>query len=254
MKKTIDISANIGDEAVAMKKTTKQIFVAVVLGVLTCSGSAFANLIIAIDNTGANHPVNVDNPRAWNFGITQTGADYFSANGISFDSALFDAKLHNDTSAPLVFSVYSGLGGNVNGNSVLASVSVPYTEFNQQYLGGAGKLFTFAPQTFTMGYYSATLTSTAPDQATQDYFLKQGKLVLMNADQTLLDSSYWLQDQGTGNATSTPPPGSLGGGGSGGGSGGGGVVAVPETSTWVMGFLALGAAGFMARRNAKLSA
>ena len=32
------------------------------------------------------------------------------------------------------------------------------------------------------------------------------------------------------------------------------VAAVPETSTWVMGFLALGAVGFMARRNAKLSA
>ncbi|MEI8311542.1 MAG: PEP-CTERM sorting domain-containing protein [Verrucomicrobiota bacterium] len=33
-----------------------------------------------------------------------------------------------------------------------------------------------------------------------------------------------------------------------------GVAAVPETSTWVMGFLALGAVGFMVRRNAKLTA
>jgi len=32
-----------------------------------------------------------------------------------------------------------------------------------------------------------------------------------------------------------------------------GVVAVPETSTWVMGFLALGAVVFMVRRNARLS-
>jgi len=32
------------------------------------------------------------------------------------------------------------------------------------------------------------------------------------------------------------------------------VAAVPETSTWVMGFLALGTVGFMVRRNAKLSA
>jgi hypothetical protein len=31
------------------------------------------------------------------------------------------------------------------------------------------------------------------------------------------------------------------------------VAAVPETSTWVMGFLALGAVVFMVRRNAKLS-
>jgi hypothetical protein len=32
------------------------------------------------------------------------------------------------------------------------------------------------------------------------------------------------------------------------------VAAVPETSTWVMGFLALGAVGFMVRRNARTSA
>jgi hypothetical protein len=32
-----------------------------------------------------------------------------------------------------------------------------------------------------------------------------------------------------------------------------GVAAVPETSTWVMGFLALGVVGFMVRRNTKLS-
>jgi hypothetical protein len=32
------------------------------------------------------------------------------------------------------------------------------------------------------------------------------------------------------------------------------VVAVPETSTWVMGFLALGAVGFLVRRNAKSAA
>ena len=230
-----------------MKMKSHQILAVVAMVVLGCAASASANLIIAIDNTGANQPVNVDNPRAWNFGITQTGADYFSANGFTFDSALFDAKLHKDTTAPLVFSIYSGLGGNVNGNSLVASVSVPSSEFNQQYLGGNGKLFTFAPQTFTMGYYSATLTSTAPDKATQDYFLKQGKLVLMNSDQTPLASSYWLQDQGTGNATSTfNGSGSLGGGGSG---GGGGVSAVPETSTWVMGFLALGTVIFMVRRN-----
>lgn len=34
---------------------------------------------------------------------------------------------------------------------------------------------------------------------------------------------------------------------------GGGVTAVPETSTWIMGFLALGAVVFMVRRNAKSS-
>ena len=210
----------------------KLILAAVGLASLAMVGSASANLIIAIDNTGANNPVNIDNPRAWNFGVTAAGASYFSANGISFDSALFDAKVHNDTSAPLVFSLYSGLGGKVNGNTLLTSVSVPASQFDQQYLGGAGRLFTFAPETLGMGYYSVTLTSTAPDHATQDYFLKQGKLALENSNGTVLDSAYWLQDQGTGDATGTfNGAGVLGGGGSGGGAGGG-VALAPEPSTW----------------------
>lgn len=64
------------------------------------------------------------------------GAAYFSANGLLFDSVLFDAKVHKDTTAPLVFTIYSGLGGNVNGNTALATVSVPSSEFNQEYTGG----------------------------------------------------------------------------------------------------------------------
>ncbi len=171
-----------------------------------------ANLIIAIDQTGANQPVSVDTPRAWNFGITSVGAAYFSANGITFDSALFDAKIHNDTTAPLVFTLYSGLGGNVKGNTVLATVSMPASSFNQQYTGGVGSLFTFNPQLFTTGYYSVALTTAAPDTSTQDYFLKQGTLELLNSDKTVLNSSFWLQDQGTGNATTVfNGTGSLGG-------------------------------------------
>jgi len=217
-----------------------QKFISATVGLLSLAmvSSASANLIIAIDNTGANNPVNIDNPRAWNFGVTSAGASYFSTNGISFDSALFDAKVHKDTSAPLVFSLYSGLGGNINGNTLLTSISVPASQFNQQYLGGAGKLFTFAPETLGTGYYSVTLTSTAPDHATEDYFLKQGTLSLQNSDGSTVNSAYWLQDQGTGNATGTfNGTGSLGGGGSGGsgGAGGGaagGIALAPEPGTW----------------------
>jgi len=193
-----------------------------------------ANLIIAIDQAGANDPVSVDSPRVWNFGVTSAGAEYFSENGITFDSALFDAKDHNNTTAPLVFTLYSGLGGNVNGNTVLTTLSMPSSMFNQQYSGGAGSLFTFTPQLFTTGYYSVTLTSTAPDSSTQDYFLKQGTLALLNADRTVLNSSFWLQDQGTGNATSV-----FNGVGSLGGSGGTVVLAPEVNPAWAM-FLVAG--------------
>lgn len=182
----------------------KQIYaMAIALGIFGAMNLASANLIIAINQTGANDPVNIDSPRVWNFGVTSVGAAYFSANGITFDSALFDAKTHNDTTAPLVFTIYSGLGGNVAGNTALSSITMPASQFNQQYAGGAGRLFTFNALALTTGYYSVTLTSTAADKATEDYFLKQGKLALLNSDGTAMNSSYWLQDQGTGNATAT---------------------------------------------------
>ena len=208
----------------------KLITAAVGLASLAMATSASANLIIAIDQTGGNLPVSIDTPRTWNFGVTAAGAAYFTANGFTFDTALFDAKLHQDTTAPLVFSLYSGLGGNLAGNTLLRSLSVPALEFNQQYGGGAGSLFSYTPALFTMGYYSVTLTSAAPDRATQDYFLKQGKLTLETANGTPLNSAYWVQDQGTGNATGT-----FNGSGNleGGGGSGGGIVLAPEPGTWV---------------------
>ncbi|MCX6967428.1 MAG: hypothetical protein NTZ46_06525 [Verrucomicrobia bacterium] len=246
----------------------KTFIAALALASAALVSTASANLIVAIDNTGANDPVNINNPRAWNFGVTQAGADYLVANGITFDSALFDAKLHKDTTAPLVFSIYSGLGGNVNGNQLLASVSAPASEFNQQYLGGQGKLFLFDPQTFTEGYYSVTLTSTAPDKATQDYFLKQGKMVLENADGTAWGSSYWLQDSGTGNAGATFNGTPISGGGdgtgiihhagdgSGGGGafgGGGGIALAPEPSSMLgmAAFAGISLGGALVRRIRK---
>ncbi|MCX6967429.1 MAG: hypothetical protein NTZ46_06530 [Verrucomicrobia bacterium] len=216
----------------------KTFFAALAVASLALVSTASANLIVAIDNTGANDPVNIDNPRAWNFGVTQAGADYFTTNGISFDSAMFDAKLHNDTTAPLVFSIYSGLGGDVNGNTLLRQVTVGADQFNQQYLGGQGRIFTYTPGlVFDAGYYSVTLTSTAPDKATEDYFLKQGKLTLEDADGTALDSSYWLQDQGTGHAGSTFN-------GSGDIGGGGGTMALAPEPSSMLGMAAFAGVSF----------
>lgn len=211
---------------------TKSVIAAAVLLSLGVTDRLSATLIIAIDQKGSNVPVNVNQSRAWNFGITTAGATYFAENGLTFDSALFDAKIHKSTVEPLVFTLYSGLGGNMNGNSVLARLSVPSSEFNQQYSGGLGSLFGFSPQLFTTGYYSVTLTSVAADKSTTDYFLKQGKLELLNSDQTPLDSRYWLQDQGTGNATSAfNGTGSLTGDT-------GGVAMAPEVNTaWAIALL-----------------
>lgn len=117
----------------------------------------------------------------------------------------------------------------MNGNSVLATVSVPASEFDQQYQDGSLSPFLFNPKTFGVGYYSVTLTSVAPDKSTQDYFLKQGKLSLLDGNQVALNSDYWLQDQGTGDAT----PAFNGSGTlyNGGGGSGGDTALAPEPSS-----------------------
>ena len=226
------------------KNMNKKLLIAVLAFVaLGAVDRASANLIIAVDQTGANDPVSIDTPRVWNFGITAAGAAYFSQAGITFDSALFDAKVHNDTTEPLVFTLYSGLGGNVKGNTVVASISEPAKLFTQQYVGGDGSLFKFTPQLLTAGYYSVTLTTKALDTATTDYFLKQGSLELLNADRTELNSSYWLEDKGTGNATSVFNP--VGGGSA-------GIVALaPEVNpAWAMLLVAgLSFGGSLVRRT-----
>lgn len=161
-----------------------------------------AAYIIAIDNTGANDPVNITNTRVWNFGITQAGADFFSTNGITFDAALFDAKRGSQTleENPLVFTVYRGLGGAVNGNAVVATVSEPKSKFDNSYLGG--DIFYWTPGSqLSTGYYSVTLSSTTPSGGNTEYFLKSGKVVLKDQNQVALDSSFWVQDQSLGTAT-----------------------------------------------------
>ena len=162
-----------------------------------------ANVIIDIDQTGANDPVSATSPRAWNFGITTAGAAYFSANGITFDTAIFDAKIHSGATDPLVFTLYSGLGGNQPGNTVLATVTHAANTFNNQYGGTAASTFDFTGLSLTTGYYSVTLTSSASSDPNSEYFLKQGMLALENSNGTTLNSSFWLQAKGTGNATST---------------------------------------------------
>ena len=227
-----------------VKNMNKKLLIAVLAFVaLGAFDRVSANLIISIDQTGGNNPVSVDSPRVWNFGITAAGAAYFSQAGITFDSALFDAKVHNGTTEPLVFTLFSGLGGNVAGNTALTTVSMPASAFDQKYSDGGESLFTYKPELLTMGYYSVTLTTAAPDKATEDYFLKQGTLSLLNADGTPLNSSYWLEDKGTGHATSVFNP--IGGGGA-------GIVALaPEVNpAWAMLLVAgLSFGGSLVRRT-----
>jgi hypothetical protein len=199
--------------------------------ILGAAATANAGFLVSIDQTGANNPVSSASGRAWNFGITDAGAAYIAANNVTFDGGFFELKDFSGTTAPIVFSVYSGLGGNVNGNTLLFSVSHTPDQFSGQYSGNPGNTFLFGSAlTLTAGYYSATLTTTAPDVSNQEYFLKEGSLIIQG-----LDSQYWLADSGTGTATTTFNS----------------VTPVPEPSTW-WGLAAsvVGVAGIAFRRKA----
>ena len=183
-------------------------FLKTAIAVLTLAGAAnaHATLLIAIDQKGAEDQISLSSPNVWNFGITQTGADYFSKAGLKFDSASFAVKKHEGTTAPLVFNLYSGLGGAGNGNTLLRTVTLSSGQFDNQYQDSEGNFFDFTPTSLGAGYYSVELSTTAPDQVTKDYQIKSGKLGLYNMNeehQVALGSSYWLQDQGTGDATAS---------------------------------------------------
>lgn len=213
----------------------KILVAAIALLCLGASDRLSASLIMEVGQTGANGFVSSSSPRIWNFGITELGAAYFNKNGLSFDSALFAAKTHKNTVEPLVFTLYSGLGGDVKGNTVLATVTVTPEEFSTKFAGGVDT-FDFSSLMLTTGYYSVMLTTKASNKANENYFLKQSTMTVLNSDGTALNSSYWLQDQGTGNATTTfNGTGTLYNGDT-----TGGVALVPEVNTaWAIALLGL---------------
>jgi MYXO-CTERM domain-containing protein len=171
------------------------------------------NVLITVDNTGANIPVSTSAPRTWNFAIKE---------GYSFTvgRSLFGLNDGNQTSEPIIFSVWQGLGGNQPANTLLTTVSLTPAQVDGFYT--TLEEFSFVPLTLTAGYYSVTLTSIAPDSpANKHYFLKSGRAVLMvdnanvdgSTDTTLASTAvtlgyeFWDQDSSTdGTATTTFQP------------------------------------------------
>lgn len=126
---------------------------------------AFGEIIISIDQTGANVPISADAPRVWNITLTGTG---------TFDSALFSAKLGNSVSTPLDFTVYSGFGGsfaeNAEGRLIYTS-ELARSAFSQSY---QVKTFSLNDLVLGPGNYSLELSSLATGGGTDQYFIKSG--------------------------------------------------------------------------------
>lgn len=150
-----------------------------------------ANVLISVDKTGANLPVTNEAPRVWNFKLLSS---------LDVSRGLFGLNDGQGTTESISFKIFSGLGGNLAGNTQLASVSL-----------GAGQVdgffatleqFSFTTLTLTPGDYSVTLT-TAALPGNDSYFLKSGRVTLYTDNgsatpvidsSTQLDSSLWVQD------------------------------------------------------------
>lgn len=167
-----------------------------------------ANVLIAIDNTGANDPVDRSNPRTWNFEVLDT------TGSIRVNRSLFGLNDGVNTVASIVFTIYSGLGGNRPGNVVLRQATLTADQVDNKYT--TMEQFGFSEITFGPGKYSATLTSEA-NSGNQSYFLKMGKLGLYVDDgtsspavnsSTMLSSSLWVQDSNS-TGTAVPEPHAL---------------------------------------------
>ena len=204
--------------------------------------SAFSNLtyISLVDGiTGANDPISIGNDRFWNFGITSAGA----ALDLDLISGLFAIKVGTKTTDPITFSLYSGLGGNVGGNPLIISESLPATAFNNQY--DPEKNFQlFTPYNLTAGNYSAVLSSPTPTGGSTEYFIKQNsKIALFDAGTSnTLSSTYWTDNPGATPPPVTPPSGSI-------------IASVPEPTSvglWLLGGLAL--FGIGKRQRPKIAA
>ncbi|MCX6840566.1 MAG: cadherin domain-containing protein, partial [Verrucomicrobia bacterium] len=151
-----------------------------------------SNALLAIDNTGANDPVNINTGRTWNFRISA------GAGGVvKIDRALFGLNKGNNAVADITFKIYSGLGGDQAGNTVLRQATLTSLQVDNFFT--TQEVFAFEELTLTPGDYSATLTTTAASGNTA-YALKNGKISLydasgyVDANSTVLSSFYWVQD------------------------------------------------------------
>jgi hypothetical protein len=129
---------------------------------LAASPCAFADIIISIDQTGANIPISTLAPRVWNITLTSSG---------TFDSALFSAKLGNGVTTPLDFTVYSGFGGSFSGATALYTSELLSSQFSQSY---QVKTFSLNDLVLGPGNYSLELSSLATGGGTDQYFIKSG--------------------------------------------------------------------------------
>lgn len=160
---------------------------------ISAGSIAKAEIIISLDQTGANLGLNINEPRIWNFSVSQN---------ITVDLARFAMKNGGSTVEAAVFELYNNLGG--TGTVIATSTLGPANFSKSSYVP---EDFSFTSTLLTPGDYSATLSSNAPASPNnQTYFMKAGRIVLLQADGvTELGSDFYTPDTNTDGTATTAP-------------------------------------------------
>ncbi|NQX01156.1 hypothetical protein HQ447_10875 [bacterium] len=160
---------------------------------------SFGAVLISIDITGANSPVDSGSPRIWNFTVIQA---------IEVSRSVFSVKAGSKTTATIIFDLYDDFGGEGN---IIRSYTLSAADAGSSY--NPPSIFDFGNITLNPGSYSATLTSATDTSGAFQYFMKNGALKLYNDNgsatptidsTTALSSSFYTTD---GNTTGTSTPG-----------------------------------------------
>lgn len=144
-------------------------FIAAVVGVLTLGSAreADAALFVTTGQTGAQVQLDRDHTQSWTYYVNRPVNDVTGTR--------FTMKRGPQTSDNITLSLYRGTLAEVPTLTPLTSITLTPSSFTQQY---TPINFTF-PSPVDLEpfyYYTAVLTSTAPDRQSAAYFIKGGSL------------------------------------------------------------------------------
>jgi fibronectin-binding autotransporter adhesin len=174
------------------------------------------NVVFAVGNsTGANRSFDATAPITYNFGVTPIGENA-GLIAIQFD---FTALRGQSATAPVVFTIYDGLGGT---GTAQATQSIPASSFRTAFNSATSVLTT--PLPLESGYYSLKVTTAATGSGADTYQWKDGVLKLTNTSSTPLTSYFYVEDSNT-NGTAGTTLNAVSG-----------VLAMPSLATTTVGF------------------
>jgi hypothetical protein len=146
-----------------------------------------SQIIARTDQSGANDPISLGNPRIFNFSLT-TAYDLYSG--------LFSMKRGSGSTNGITATIYNAING---GGTALTSVFIAANAFSQSF---TDMEFLFSNFSLSSGTYSLVLSSTSPTGGSTNYFIKAGNFQITDKDSgTVIGSGYAIDANLTSEST-----------------------------------------------------